>query len=247
MAAPANDALNRPPRRFYAEVGIAPVEGGHGLLLDGRLARTPGARALALPTPALAELIAEEWRAQGEQILYADMPATRLAHTALDIVSGARSLSVEGVTRFAGADLVCYFAEGPGSLVRRQEETWGPLLEWARDELGLTLNRARGIVHTPQPPEALARLEALATPLDDFDLAGLAFAAPLFGSAVIALALRAGRIDAAEAMAASRLDEIFQEERWGVDAEAAAQVDVLAAEAAMVERWFRALAPLPAR
>jgi chaperone required for assembly of F1-ATPase len=245
--APANDALNRPPRRFYAEVATKPVEGGHGLHLDGRLARTPGARPLVLPTPALADVIADEWRAQDEQILYATMPATRLAHTALDVVSKARGLSVEGVTRFAGADLVCYFAEGPGSLVRRQEETWGPLLDWARDDLGLALNRARGIVHAPQPPEALARLEAIATPLGAFDLAGLAFAAPLFGSAVIALALRAGRIDAAQAMAASRLDEIFQEERWGVDAEAAALVDVLAAEAAMVERWFRALAPLPTR
>jgi chaperone required for assembly of F1-ATPase len=79
--------------------------------------------------------------------------------------------------------------------------------------------------------------------MDDFALAGLALAAPLFGSAILALALRDGRINADEAMIAARLDEIFQEEQWGVDAEAAARADAMAVEAVMLERWFAALAP----
>jgi chaperone required for assembly of F1-ATPase len=169
------------------------------------------------------------------------MPATRLAHTAIDAIAAERGSTAESVVRYARNDLLCYFAEGPAKLVRRQEKTWGPLLEWARDAHGLAFTRAVGIVHRPQPPETLVRLEALLAPLDDFTLTGMAFAAALFGSAILALALRDGRIGADEAMAAARLDEIFQEEQWGVDAEAAARADAMAVEAVMAERWFAAL------
>jgi chaperone required for assembly of F1-ATPase len=149
---------------------------------------------------------------------------------------------VEGVVRYAGADLLCYFADGPARLIHRQENAWGPLLDWARDSHGLGFVRTAGIVHRPQPPETLARLAALLIPMDDFTLAAMAFAASLFGSAIVALALREGRIDADEAMAAARLDEIFQEEQWGVDAEAAARADAMAEDAVMLSALFAALA-----
>jgi chaperone required for assembly of F1-ATPase len=240
MTAPSD--LPRGARRFYKDATVVDDgERGYAVRLDGRSPRSPQGRPLSLPTRALAELIADEWRAQGDTVRTDAMPATRLAHTALDVVPGARALSEEGVIRFAGADLICYFADTPASLVGRQRQTWGPLLDWARDAHGLTFTRAVGVIHQDQPPETLARLATLLAPLDDFTLAGLAFAAPLFGSAILALALRAGRLSAAEAMAAARLDEDFQAERWGVDAEAKARADALAAEAAMAEGWFVAL------
>jgi chaperone required for assembly of F1-ATPase len=239
MAGPT-DPLQQ-PRRFYKDVTVEPDGEGFAVRLDRRTPRTPRGRPLVFPTYALSDLIAGEWRAQGELIAAASMPATRLAHTAIDAIPAARQATAEGVVRYAAADLLCYFADGPARLVQRQERIWRPLLDWARDAHGLAFARAAGIVHRPQPPETLARLSALLARLDDFTLAGLAFAAPLLGSAILALALRDGRIDADEAMAAARLDEIFQEEQWGVDAEAAAKVDAMAVEAVMLERWFAAL------
>ena len=240
MAQPP-DPLQR-PRRFYTDVAIEPDGTGFAVRLDGRTPRTPQGRPLAFPTYGLADLIAGEWRAQGEWIVHATMPATRLAHTAIDAIPAMREPTAEGVVGYAAADLLCYFADRPARLVHRQERIWGPLLDWARDAHGLVFARAAGIVHHPQPPETLARLSVLLAQVDDFTLAGLAFAAPLFGSAILALALRDGRINADEAMAAARLDEIFQEEQWGVDAEAAAKADAMAVEAVMLERWFAALA-----
>lgn len=239
--ADSTDPLRR-QRRFYEKVSVEARDSGFALLLDGRQPRTPGGRPLNLPTHALAERLAGEWRVQGEVINYGAMPATRLAHTAIDVVAGARLLSIEAVTRFGGADLLCYFAEHPANLVHRQEKTWLPLLEWARQTHGLTFERASGIIHREQPPRTLERLQTIVAPLDDFALAGLAFGAALFGSAILALAVRDGRINADQAMAASRLDEIFQEEGWGVDAEAESKADAMAVEAVMIERWFAALA-----
>jgi len=240
MADPANASAAQ--RRFYKDVTVEADGAGYGPRLDGRAPHTPGGRPLILPTRALADLIAEEWRAQAVTVVFAAMPATRLAHTAIDVVAGARGATVEGVTRFGATDLLCYFADHPRNLAHRQEKVWGPLLDWTRDTLDLDFQYTAGIIHRPQPPETLVRLEALVQAGDDFALAGLAFAASLFGSAILALALQRGRIKAEEAMGAARLDEIFQEERWGVDAEAEARADAMAVQAVMVERWFGALA-----
>jgi len=241
MAEPTNPPQH--PRRFYKEVSVVAADGVFALRLDGRTPRAPGGRLLAAPTPALADLIAEEWRRQGASVELATMPATRLAYAALHGGAETRALRAASVVNFGASDLLCYFAEGPTSLVGRQERIWAPLLEWALEAHQLAFTRAVGIVHRAQPPLTLARLAALVGRLDDFALVGLAAAASLFGSAILALALSEGRINADEAMAAARLDEIFQEERWGMDAEAAARADSMAIEAVLLERWFAALRP----
>lgn len=229
------------PKRFYQAATAAPVEGGFGVMLDSRTLRTPAGARLALPAPALAALIAAEWDAQDSVIEHASMPATRLAFTAADRIGAARAATAAEVARHAGADLLCYFAEAPEALTRRQEARWTPLLDWAHGTLGLRFERAAGIVHRPQPRETLERAEALALALDDYALAGLALAAGTLGSVVLALALQRGRLGGDEAFALSRLDEAFQEEQWGIDAEAAERTARLRGEAAMLERWFRAL------
>jgi len=229
------------PRRFYKAVGVARADEGFAVQLDGRAPKSPGGRPLVAPAEPLAALVAEEWAGQGEHILMATMPATRLAWTALDRVAEAHREVAEEVARFAGSDLVCYLAEEPPSLVERQAKAWGPLRDWAAEELGVTLHAVEGIIHRSQPAASLLRAEKHAEALDDFALAGLAHAAALFGSAVLAFALQRGRLTGAEAFELSRLDEAFQEERWGVDEEAAERAAGLAAEAAMLDRWFAAL------
>ena len=229
-------------RRFYKNVAVAAANGGFTIRLDGRVARTPAGRPLAMPTHALADLIRAEWEEQGEEIVLAAMPATRLAQTALDGVADRRAETVREFARFAETDLLCYFAESPASLVRREEAIWGPLLLWARDDLGLAFVRTAGVSHRLQSPEVLAGVAALAAAAGPFDLAAIAFGAALFGSAIVVLALRAGRIDARGALAAACLDEAFQEEHWGIDDEAALRAVRMARETAMLEHWFRALA-----
>jgi chaperone required for assembly of F1-ATPase len=182
-----------------------------------------------------------EWDAQDSAIEHASMPATRLAFTAADRIGAARTATAAEVARHAGADLLCYFAEAPEALTRRQEVRWTPLLDWANADLGLRFERAAGIVHRSQPRETLERAEALALALDDYALAGLALAAGTLGSVILALALQRGRLSGDEAFALSRLDEAFQEEQWGIDAEAAERTAVLRRDMAMLERWFRAL------
>jgi chaperone required for assembly of F1-ATPase len=229
------------PKRFYKAAAAAPADGGFAVQLDGRTPKSPAKRPLVLPTRALADAVAAEWAAQVEVIDNSLMPATRLAFTAIDRIAETRAEVAREITAYAASDHLCYRADSPKALVERQAREWGAMLDWAKAEYGLVFTPVAGIIHTPQPPATLAGVEALALTLDDFSLAGVAFAAGLFGSAVLALAVRAGRLTGQRALDLSRLDEIWQAEQWGEDAEAQARAEALGAEAAMIDRWFAAL------
>src|SRR5262245_27075218 len=144
------------PRRFYKSAGIAPVEGGWGILLDGKPLRSPAKRPFVLPTEALAAAIAEEWQAQGEKISPSSMPLMQFAATALDRLADNRSGLIEEIAGYGRSDLICYRADEPSSLVRRQEERWQPLIAWAAERYDITLNITAGIVVVEQPSHTLA-------------------------------------------------------------------------------------------
>ena len=123
-----------PPKRFYKDVAVKDEDGGGASLrLDGRCVRTPGKALLALPSRALAEAIAEEWRAQGERIDPSTMPLTRLANSAIDGVKGREQAVVGDIVNYAGSDLLCYRAEAPKGLVAAQSAHWDDVLAFARD------------------------------------------------------------------------------------------------------------------
>jgi chaperone required for assembly of F1-ATPase len=217
------------------------MNGGFTVMLDSRVLKGPKGAQVVLPTQALADQVAREWAAQGETLELAGMHATRLANTAIESVPQARDATAQSIADYAASDLLCYFAVEPAGLLARQERLWSPVLDRAEAEAGLRFVRAAGIVHQAQPDETLARVKALALAQDDFALTGLAFGAPLFGSAVLALAVQRGWLTGEAAFDLSRLDEAWQEEKWGVDAEAAERTARLHGEAAMLQRWFEAL------
>ncbi|MFN3657763.1 MAG: ATP12 family chaperone protein [Pseudolabrys sp.] len=204
-------------KRFYerAHVGEA-GEGGYPVLLDGRPVRTPARRALAAPTPALAQAIAEEWNAQAEVIDPARMPLTRLANAVIDAVAAAVGPVTEEVVAFLGTDLVCYRADSPEGLVARQTQAWDPVLAFAREALGARFVQVEGVMHAAQPAEAIAAARA-GIPADVWRLAAVSSITTLTGSALIAIALAQGALDTDEAWAAAHVDEDWQMTQWGRD------------------------------
>jgi chaperone required for assembly of F1-ATPase len=217
-------------KRFYEEVSVEQAANGFRVLLDGKPVRTPGGNPLLLPTLALAESIAEEWESQGEETDLRSMPMTRLANTVQDGVAHTREEVIASVLRFGEHELLCYRATEPAELLARQREAWDAVLEWAARRYNATLAVGQGLVPLTQPPEALARLKAAIAAHDNYTLAALHVIASITGSLVLALALAEDAITPGQAFLLSRLDEDFQAERWGEDAEAAARARALARE-----------------
>lgn len=137
------------PRRFYREASIVPMENGHALHLDGRLARTPARVPLQAASAGVMALVAAEWNAQSEVLDPPSMPVTRLVNVAIDGVAPNPEAVAAEIVRYAGSDLVCYRAAGPDALVELQGCLWDPVLEWARDHLGARFRLGEGWCRSP--------------------------------------------------------------------------------------------------
>lgn len=212
-------------RRFWTEAREVPAEGGFAVALDGRPLRTPARAPVVVPTEALACALAEEWQAQSEVIDPHSMPRTRMTNSAIDTVARNRAAVFETVAAYGDCDLLCYRASHPEALVARQAAAWDPLLTWAEEALSARLEIAAGVMHRPQPPEALAALRAALDRAGAFELAALHELVALSGSLVIGLRVGAGGADPAALWEVSRLDEHWQAELWGRDDEAEAQAE----------------------
>jgi chaperone required for assembly of F1-ATPase len=225
-------------KRFYKDVSVAEDGGAFRILLDGKPVKTPSRKPLAVPSRKLAEAIAEEWCGQGETIELADMFITRLATAGSETKRGPIA---EQILAFGKSDLLCYRAEAPRELAARQAEIWNPLLDWAAQKYGARLAVSTGIVFIEQPADALLALEKAVRDHDDFALAALHAAASITSSLVLALALAERQLTVEQAFAASRLDETFQAEKWGQDAEAGARAARLKAELISAEQFLQHL------
>jgi len=208
------------PKRFYKDVTVEDEGGRVVLLLDGKPVKTPGKTLLAVPSKALAEAMADEWRAQGDQIDPRTMPLTKLANSAIDGIEGRSEAVIDDVMAHARADLLCYRAAGPERLVAAQSTQWDPVIVWAKEALHAPLTLAEGIVHVAQPDASMTALRKRIAGLDAFGLAALHVMTSLTGSALLALAVALKRLTPDEAWTAAHVDEDWQAGKWGEDAEA---------------------------
>lgn len=223
-------------KRFFKSAAAVETAGGYTVLLDGKPIRTPARAPLVVRSKPLADAIAAEWQAQGDEIKPAALPLTRIAGTAIDLVAERREQIVGEVAKYAATDLVCYRTEEPTELAVRQHRTWQKQLDWANERYA-PLAVTAGIAPVTQTPAALAAYRRAVAAYDDMMLATLHLATAALGSLVLALALIEGRIDADEAFTAAELDQTFQIERWGEDAEAMARRAAIRDDVALAARF----------
>lgn len=232
--------LKADTQRFYKSARATDAA-PFSVCLDDRPLRTPGGKPQVVPTRALAEALAAEWEAQGEKLDMASMLLTKAVNTAIDRIEPRRAEVVDELTGFAGSDLLCYRAISPRELVERQARAWNPWLDWARSDLGMDLSMGDGIKHVAQAEASIEAARRVLGAFDSFALTALHPAITISGSAVLGLAFGRGLIDAATLMNLSRIDEDYQSERWGEDAEALAVRRLREADLVLAERMLALL------
>ena len=226
-------------KRFYKDVSVSEEGADHAITLDGRPVKTPQRNALALPTAALAEAVAAEWAAQGEDIVPASMPLTALAQGALDQVASERERIVSRIAAFADSDMLYYRADdGQQALIDHQAAHWGPLLDWARKRYDVGFNLIYGIRYEAQPAETIERLAAAVQAQDDFAVAAMLSLVGLSGSLIATLALVEQEYDSATLWPLVNLEELWQEQQWGRDDQAVAARGIKQAEFEAAARFL---------
>jgi chaperone required for assembly of F1-ATPase len=229
-------------KRFWDTATIEPFSEGYAILLDGRRMLLPGGAVLCVGVEPLARAIADEWQsaglAKGGEMSFADTPLTRLAGTAQQRIAPDPGPTIDAIARYGESDLLCYRAEAPEALVRRQAREWQPWLDWAALAYDAPLRITTGIAHVRQHRDSIAALRRTVAALDIPALAALGVAVPALGSLVLGLALAERRLDAARAHALGSLDELYQAEAWGEDAEAAARRRAIADDIGVAARFL---------
>ena len=230
-------------KRFWESASVAYGDAGFAILLDGRPMHLPGGAVLRVDAEPLALAIADEWQSagggKGGEMSFADTPLTRLAGTAQQRIAPDPAPTIDAIARYAETDLLCYRAEKPPALVDRQACAWQPWLDWAASTYKAPLRISSGIAHVKQHRGSLAALRDTVAAVDVAALAALGIAVPALGSLVLGLAMADGELDAATAHALGALDELYQAEIWGEDAESAARRAAIAADVALAERFLQ--------
>lgn len=229
-------------KRFYQQASAVPVAGGFGIMLDARALKTPARAAFIVPTQSLAAAVAAEWNAQGDAVEIKAMRLTGLANAAIDRIAPERAAFAARLADYGAHDLLCYRAEAPVALISRQAKAWQVWLDWLAATHGAHLAIGEGVMHVTQSAGALAALGRATAQLDAFRLAGAHIVTTATGSLTLGLAVTAGALDARAALALSRIDEEFQAEQWGRDAEAEARAEAIRTEVEDAGRFLKALA-----
>jgi len=229
-------------KRFWETATFAAGPDGYAVLLDQRPMHLPGGGVLRLRSARLAAAIAAEWQAagggKGGEMSFADTPLTRLAGTAQQRIAPDPGPVVDAIARYGESDLLCYRADSPEALVHRQAQAWQPWLDWAALTYDAPLRVTTGVGHVHQHHDSIRALRRTVAALDVDALAALGIAVPALGSLVLGLALAAGELDAATAYQLGNLDELYQAELWGEDAEAAARRRGIAADVDLAARYI---------
>lgn len=210
-------------KRFWKEVAVVTGDDGWSIALDGRPVRTPQRAPLAVLSAALAEAIAAEWRAVGDSIDPAAMPMTGLANAAIDLASPNPAAFAQPVAAYAATDLFCYRDDRDAVLQAEQAAAWNPLLAWAEARYGVEFVLTQGVLPVDQPDATIAALQAAVFALDPWRLTALTPLVTIGGSLVAGLACIEQAFDPDHLWDAVSLDQLYQERRWGADAEAQAQ------------------------
>ncbi|MDB5415946.1 MAG: chaperone [Rubritepida sp.] len=233
-------------KRFWDQAACVAEGGSFAIHLDGKPMRLPGGGTLRVATRELGEALAAEWQVAGGaregEMSWDDVPLTRLAGTAVERIAPKPEATIAAIAKYAETDLICYRATDP-ALAERQNAAWDDWLEWAARDLGAVLQTTTGIMPVRQSDEAIAALHDAVAELSPVALSALGVLVPSLGSAVLGLAVLRGALEPAEAHRLALVDEVFQEEKWGLDWETEERREKVAADLVTAARLAALSAP----
>ncbi len=207
-------------KRFYTDVETTAVDTGFQIELDERPVKSAGQQLLQLPNKKMAEQLADEWHRQKEFVDFANMPVMRFASAVSDNIIPRPDDARAEILKYAHSDLLCYRVSEPENLVERQASLWDPVLLQFKEELKIDFVNSTDIQYVEQGGNSMKRFEALVTPLEDYQLGAVHLVTVMTGSAALAITLGNNWLTAEAVWQCAHLDEDFQAEHWGEDAEA---------------------------
>lgn len=207
--------------RFYKHVDIVQENNSWQITLDGRILKSPGRNPLLLPSKELAIAIAAEWDGQIDKkkgIQPSTMPLMILASTAIDQVKVDSTHTFNTCMSYLTTDTALFLTSNEDRiLLKKQKQHFQPILRTMKRAYGLEFTAKQDIYgRIKHSDETTKKIEAMIKSLDHFSLTCLQSMTMECKSIILGLAYLGRYINLDEVRVASRLEEEFQVEIWGV-------------------------------
>lgn len=138
---------------------------------------------------------------------------------------------------FASTDLLFFFSDKP-ELLLQQKKRWQPVLEWAEAFLNIKLNVTQSL-NVPENDNLIKKLPDVFNSLSDKDFCCWYAASLNLRSVLLGLAMIKGLVDAKKAAELSAIEELWQNEQWGIDEQALAARQKKADELNEIESFLQ--------
>ncbi|MEP5937096.1 MAG: ATP12 family protein [Erythrobacter sp.] len=209
-------------KRFYKQADVKELGGSWQVTLDERPLKTVGGKQQIVASKELAQAMAAEWNAQGEMLDPKGLIMRDQTDFALDKVAVDPTETIARTLAYGETDTLCYRADPEDALFAQQQSVWEPIITAIEQREGVQFARVSGIVHRAHPDATLPHLEKRLAQMDPFQLAGLHTMASLAASLCIGLEALQPDADAQDLWQAATLEEEWQADLWGRDADAEA-------------------------
>nr|CDS28499.1 ATP synthase mitochondrial F1 complex assembly [Hymenolepis microstoma] len=191
-------------------------EPGYEILLDKSRLRTPGGNVLCVPHEGLALAIAQEWDSQKQNIKRFTLALTNICSHVIDNpTERSKEKIVNGIMEFADTDTICYRVETPEELHAEQEEKWGPILNVIQTQYNFRPPVTTGFDLAFISPKSRELITSHLLSYNRWGLVGIQTCVENLKSLWLTLAMVDGYITSKRAVELSRLEQTFQEKRWG--------------------------------
>jgi len=189
----------------------------HEVVIDGRVLKTPARKSISLPSKALAMAVAAEWEWQrARRVMPFTMPMTTLVSTAVDQMPSIRGRTIEELLNHFLTDTACCRHEIDRKLLKKQNEVLNPIVHWMEQHVQKPVKMSHNVLEHGQDAETVEAVRRMLLKFNDWELSAVDMLANATKSLVIALAVEQGRLSPMEALHASRVEENFQMEEWGL-------------------------------
>ena len=121
---------------------------------------------------------------------------------------------IDKLVEFAPTDSLLFWANND-ELIKKQEQLWNPILNWANKELNAKYITTKNLDVPEQDEYSINNLKNFMENLSDKELAAFYLASVNMKSELLAAALVKGHISAEQAFDAANLEELWQAEHWG--------------------------------
>ena len=228
-------------KKFYKEASAVKKDEGYCITLDGKTIKTPAGNLLAMPSETLANKIVAEWDCvkEGEEIIPESMGYMKMASTAIDKVIPHTAEVCRNLMPFAMNDLLCYRSGDNLDLRTMQDGAWDKWVAWAKKFADIDLIIGEGIIPIDQSPSVKVSAMLKLQNYDGFKLTVMADLTSIYGSFVLALSAVEGKISMQDAYDISRVDELYQIQKWGVDDEAQKSTQIIKDELVVTSDFLK--------